>query len=201
MMRSALWLLLFMLPAGVHAQHIEARIGVFASTTLVRDDGASATLQRVLGSSTRVTSLRLAPAPMASVLVTTEMGVKTTLEAGLSAGYSQLRASNGTQEWNAQGTTTAGLSVGLRYRYWPRVSFTGGVGVTRFFSAKRGIFSEGSSLNPLAEAGTVIELPVPAPLHVAARVQTHTFGTPALRREGATDGKPLRFLLQLGVGR
>ena len=190
-----------LVPAAAHAQRIEARLGLFGSTTLVRDEGTSTALQRVLGTETRVTSMKLRVAPMASVLFTNALSERAVLEAGLSAGLTQLRASSGEQEWDAQSATVAGLGVGLRYRYWPRVWLTGGVGVTRFFSDSRGIFSEGSSINPLIEGGAFIELPLSFPLHVAARVQTHTFGTPALRREGANDGRPLRFVAQLGIGR
>ena len=201
MIRRFTFLLALLVPVLTSAQQIEARLGVLGSTTLVRDEGASHSLQRALGSTVSVTELKLGAAPMASVLVTTPIAVRTVIEASLSAGLAQLRASNRSADWDAQTATIAGLGVGLRYNYWRRVWLTGGFGVTRFFSDSRGIFSEGSSLNPLIEAGAMLWLPTSIPIHVAARLQTHTFGTPALRREGATDGKPTRFLIQLGVGR
>jgi len=55
---------------------------------------------------------------------------------------------------------------------------------------------------PLLEAGAVTRLPAATlPVHLSVRLQSHTFATPALRREGSSDGKPVRLLVQLGFGR
>ena len=184
------------------AQQLEARVGFMASTALVRDDGASNALARALGNiATDVTELKLRAAPVASVLVASGIGGRAALEGSMSLGFSQLIASNAESSWDAQNVTIGSLSVGVRYEYWRNIWLNGGVGVTRFFSDSRGIFSEGSSLNPLLEAGVMTRLPINLPMHVAARIQTHGFGTAALRREGAGDGKTLRFMLQLGFGR
>ena len=200
-------LTLFLLMAGVSAptaaQRVEARIGVMAGTTLVHAEAASPALERALGNIiTEATDLELRPAPVASVLLVLDLAPRTALEGSASAGLSKLRAANSESSWPGQTLTLAALGLGVRYHYHPSISINGGVGVTRFFSDSRGIFSQGGSANPLLEAGLRYRLPIKsAPLHLAARVQTHRFGTPALRREGASDGNATRFLLQLGVGR
>jgi hypothetical protein len=195
--------LILLTPAGAAAQRIEARIGVLAATTLVRDEGASGALQRALNLGTSApTELTLSPAPSGAVLVVQPIGPRTAIEAQGMVALSKLQAKNRENDWQAQQVSIAVLTVGLRYRYRGGVWLHGGVGVNRFFTESRGIFSDGSSVMPLIEVGAMTRIPAGAlPIHLAARVQTHTFGTPVLRREGANDGKPIRFLVQLGFGR
>ena len=89
----------------------------------------------------------------------------------------------------------------MRHQYWSRVALHGGLGLTRFFSESTGIFSQGSDLLPLLELGASTTIPVGAlPIRAGARLQTHTFGTPALQRDGVSDGRVIRLLLQVGIG-
>jgi hypothetical protein len=194
-------LLVFASPTA--AQRFEARIGVLASTILVRDEGASGALQRALNlGTTAPTELTLSPAPSGALLVVQPLGPRAAIEAQGMLALSRLRAKNRDEDWQAQQVSIAVLTVGLRYLYARGIWLHGGVGVNRFFSESRGIFSDGSSVLPLIEAGAMARVPVrTVPIHVAANLQTHTFGTPVLRREGANDGKPIRLLVQLGFGR
>lgn len=195
--------LLAMSASGASAQRLEARLGILVSTTLVRDEGSSGALQRALTlNSTSPTELRLAPAPAASVLLVHSLTARAALEGHGMLAISRLEARNRQAEWNAQDVSVASWGLGLRYQYLRFLSLNGGIGVTHFFTDSRGIFSDGSSIMPLLEAGAVTRLPAATlPVHLSVRLQSHTFGTPALRREGSNDGKPVRLLVQLGFGR
>lgn len=196
-------ILLALSSSSLSGQRLEARLGILVSTTLVRDEGSSGALQRALNlDSSSPTELRLAPAPAASVLLVHTLTTRTALEGHGMLAISRLEASNREAEWNAQDVSVASWGVGLRYQYRRYLALSGGIGATHFFTDSRGAFSDGSSIMPLLEAGAVARWPAGnLPVHFSVRLQSHTFGTPALRREGATDGKPVRLLLQLGFGR
>jgi hypothetical protein len=185
------------------AQRFEARLGVMVSSVLVRDEAATAGLARALGANVvGPTDLKLAPAPAASALMVGRLGTRTQVEVGGTFALSKLRASNEESDWEVQDVSVATATVGVRYQRWSSVALTAGAGATHFFSDDAGIFSEGNSLMPLVEIGALANIPVGAvPLHGVVRLQSHNFGTPALRREGAGEGKPVRLLVQVGFGR
>jgi hypothetical protein len=190
--------LLFLSGSGASGQRLEARLG-----TLVRDEGSSGALQRALSlDSSSPTELRLAPAPAASVLLVHPLTARVALEGHGMLAMTRVEARNREAEWNAQDVSVASAGVGLRYQYRRFLSLNAGIGATHFFTDSRGIFSDGSTVMPLLEAGAVTRLPAGTlPVHLSMRLQSHTFGTPALRREGSSDGKPVRLLVQLGFGR
>jgi hypothetical protein len=184
------------------AQHFEARLGVLASTVLVRDGGASAGLARALGATVLApTELKLSPAPAASALMVSALGARTQLELSGMFALSKLRASNDGGDWDVQDVSVATLTIGARYQRWRRFAVSLAAGGTHFFTDDRGIFSAGNGLMPLVELGALARIPAGTlPLHATVRVQSHNFGTPALRREAAGEGKPVRLLVQLGFG-
>jgi hypothetical protein len=190
-------------PGGLlSAQRLEARLGVQVSSTLVDDLGATGALTRGISAvySSPVT-LRLSPAPVVSVGLVHDIAQRAALELMGSVAVSKLNAATRDLEWHAQDVSMATLSTGVRFHYRPRLDLHGGLGLTRFFTESSGIFSEGSSTLPLLELGVSSRLPVGAlPVRASARVQAHTFGTPALRRDGATDGRVVRLLVQVGLG-
>jgi len=189
--------------APAAAQHFEARLGVMVSSVLVRDEAATAGLARALGATVLgPTDLKLVPAPAASALMVANLGARTQVEVSGTFALSKLRASNEEADWDVQDVSVATATVGVRYKRWSRVALTAGAGATHFFTDDAGIFSEGNSLMPLVEIGALTNIPVGTlPLHASVRLQSHTFGTPALRREAAGEGKPVRLLVQVGFGR
>lgn len=201
LLRVAAWCTLLVAQSAA-AQRFEARIGILASSTLVRDDGATGSLARALRETILApTKLTLAPAPAASALLVAGLGRRTVAEVNGTVALSKLRASNEDQEWDTQNVSLATLTVGVRYEYRRNIWLTGGFGATHFIADSRGIFSDGSGLMPLIELGALSRIPVGSvPLHATVRVQTHTFETPALRRDGGSQGRPVRLLVQLGVG-
>jgi hypothetical protein len=189
--------------APVAAQHFEARLGVMVSSVLVHDEAATAGLARALGATVLgPTDIKLAPAPAASAVMVSNLGARTQVEVNGTFALSKLRASNEEADWEVQDVSVASATVGVRYKRWSRVALTAGAGATHFFTDDTGIFSEGNSLMPLVEIGAFANVPVgTVPLHAIVKLQSHTFGTPALRREGAGEGKPVRLLVQVGFGR
>lgn len=146
-------------------------------------------------------SLELAPAPVATVGLVHGVATRTSLELMGSVAVSRLNAHSQDDKWRTQDVSLAALSASVRYEYWTHVNLHGGIGLTRFFSESTGIFNEGSDVLPLLELGVSIGLLLGAlPVRVGARLQTHTFGTPTLRRAGATNGRVGRLLIQVGIG-
>ena len=196
-----------LLPVGAPArqaaaQHFEARLGVLASTALVKDEGATRGLGNALGANVLgPTELKLVPAPAASALMVSSIGKRTQLEVSGMFALSKLRASNQGGDWDVQDVSVATITVGGRYQRWSNVALSVGAGATHFFTDDRGIFSEGNGLMPLVELGALARIPAGTlPLHATVRLQSHTFGTPALRREASSEGKPVRLLVQVGFG-
>ena len=173
------------------------------SSVLVRDEAATAGLARALGATVLgPTDLKLAPAPAASAVMVGNLGTRTQVEVNGTFALSKLRASNEEADWEVQDVSVATATVGVRYQRWSRIALTAGAGATHFFTDDAGIFSEGNGLMPLVEVGALAKIPAGAvPLLAAVRLQSHTFGTPALRREAASEGKPVRLLVQVGFGR
>ena len=194
---------LLTLPVGrLSAQRLEARLGIQISSPLVDDLGATPALARGISAdySSPVT-LKLSPAPVVSIGLVHDVSARANLELMGSIAVSKLNAATQDLEWHTQDVSMATLSTGVRYHYRPRLDLHGGLGLTRFFTESTGIFSEGSNLLPLLELGVSTQVPVGAlPVRAGARVQAHTFGTPALRRVGATDGRIVRLLVQVGLG-
>jgi hypothetical protein len=188
--------------APLHAQRLEARLGALLSSTLVEDPGPNSVLaQRIPADFVGPVKLKLAPAPVASVGLVQELTSQTALELMGSVAVSRLRAETAEGEWDTQDVSLASLGATIRYRYHPRIFLHGGIGVTRFLSEDTGVFSEGSSFLPLLELGASTSIPAGAlPIRAGVRLQTHTFGTPALRRDGANDGRVVRMLIQAGIG-
>jgi hypothetical protein len=184
------------------AQQLEARLGVLLSTPLARDLGASASLiQRIPANYRGPVSLELAPAPVATVGLVHGLAARTSLELMGSVAVSKLDAQSADVEWHTQDVSLAAVALSVRYQYMQRINLHGGIGLTRFFSESTGIFNAGSDVLPLIELGASTMVLVGAlPVRGGARLQTHTFGTPALRRAGATNGRVGRLLIQVGIG-
>jgi hypothetical protein len=184
------------------AQRLEARVGAMISSPLVKDLGPSASLAvRIPAEYRSPVTVKLLPAPIVSVGVVHDLSTRTGLELMGSVAVTKLRAETQENEWDTQDVSLAALALTVRYQYWQRIALHGGLGITRFFSESTGIFSEGSDLLPLLELGASATIPLGAlPIRAGARLQTHTFGTPALQRDGVTDGRIIRLLLQVGIG-
>ncbi len=184
------------------AQRIEARFGALFSSTLVEDLGAEPRLVSQYPADYQgPVRLQLAPAPLAAVAVLKDISPRMSLELAGMLAISKLRAKSRTDEWDVQDVSVAALTVGIRYLAWPRLTVHSGIGVTRFFSESSGIFREGNRGLPLLEIGASTRIPAGAlPVRVGVVLQTHTFGTPALRSERGSDGRVARVLLQAGIG-
>ena len=99
-----------------------------------------------------------------------------------SLAVSTLRAETEVNEWDMQDVSLAALSVSVRHQDWQRIALHGGLGITRLFSESTGIFSQGSRILPLLELAHPPQFHVGAlPIRAGARLQTHTFSTPAHR--------------------
>ncbi|MGH7461347.1 MAG: hypothetical protein ACREMA_10005 [Longimicrobiales bacterium] len=195
--------ILLVLNAGaLHAQRLEVRLGALASTALVEDLGPNSALaRRIPADDQGPVRLGLAPAPIATVGVVHDLSSHASLELMGSVAVSKLRAQTRDDEWDTQDISMAALTAGVRYQYRPRLYLHAGLGLTRFFSEDTGIFVDGTGMLPLLELGVSTSIPLRAlPLRAGARIQTHTFGTDALRRDGASDGRVARLLLQVGLG-
>ena len=202
-MRLALLALAFAVHAhALSAQRVEARLGALISSTLVEDLGATAALRfNIPVDYTSPVKIKLAPAPVASVGLVQDLNTRASLELIGSVAVSKLRVQSQDTEWDMQDVSLAALAASVRYAYRPRINLHGGIGLTRFISESAGIFSEGIGTEPLLELGVSTSVPVGAlPIRGGLRLQTHTFGTPALRRDGASDGRVLRLLIQVGIG-
>ena len=202
-MRLALIVCVLAVPARtLPAQRLEARLGGLVSSTLVEDLGANTVVQQLIRANySSPVKVKLAPAPVASVGLVQDLNARASLELMGSVAVSKLRAESQSDEWDMQDVSLAALSATVRYAYRPRINLHGGIGITRFFSEATGIFSEGIGTEPLLELGVSTSVPVGAlPIRGGVRLQTHTFGTPALQRDGASDGRVMRVLIQVGIG-
>ncbi|MGH7460626.1 MAG: hypothetical protein ACREMA_06310, partial [Longimicrobiales bacterium] len=200
--RALFALALSVLASDLRAQRVEARLGALISTTLVEDLGANAALQLNLPADyASPVKIKLAPAPVASVGLVQDLSPRVSLELMGSVAVSKLRAHSRAARWDMQDVSLAALSAAVRYAYRPRVNLHGGIGVTRFITESASIFSEGIDSEPLLELGVSTSIPAGAlPIRGAVRMQAHTFGTPALQRAGASNGRVLRLLIQAGIG-
>jgi len=194
-------LLLLLLPVPALAQRIEARAGVLFSMPLVEDEGGHIGIGNRYGVElTGPVTLSLAPTPLLSLSLLVPMRERTTIEFGGTYGLGKLVASDAVSDWDVQNTGLVSAVLDVRYQYTDVVDFIAGVGGTKFFSEKKGVFAEGSSLLPLVEVGAGAQRGFgPVILSLDARLQTHSFGTPVLRRDGGSDGKVIRGSIQLGV--
>jgi hypothetical protein len=158
-------------------------------------------VQRIPANFVGPLKLKLAPAPVASVGIVQDVSPRAAVELMGSVAVSRLRAETREDEWDTQDVSLASLNASVRYQYHPRIYLHGGLGVTRFLSEDTGVFSEGSSFLPMIELGASTTIPAGAlPIRAGVRMQTHTFGTPALRRDGGSDGRVVRLLIQAGIG-
>lgn len=194
-------LLLLTLPVQAFGQTIEARAGVLFSMPLVEDAGAHAGVGNQYGVElTGPVTLNLAPTPLLSLSVLLPMRERMTLEVGGTYGLGKLVASDAVTEWDVQNTGLVSAVIDMRYQYRESIDLLAGVGGTKFFSEKKGVFSEGSSIMPLIEVGAGARRGFgPVILSLDARLQSHSFGTPVLRRDGGSDGNVVRGSIQLGV--
>jgi hypothetical protein len=186
----------------VPGQRVEARLGALFSTTLAKDMGAEPSLiTRFPAEYQGPVKLKLAPAPLASVAVLKDISARASIELAGTIALSKLTAESRSAKWDVQDVSLAALTVGIRYQSWRQLALHGGIGVTRFFSEATGIFREGNRGLPMLEVGASSRLFAGAlPIRLGARIQTHTFGTPALRSARGSDGRVARLLLQAGIG-
>lgn len=184
------------------AQRVEARLGALFSTTLAEDLGAEPSLRSQFPAEYQgPVKLKLAPAPLASVAVLKDISARASIELAGTIALSKLTAESLDAQWDVQDVSLAALTVGIRYENWRRLALHGGIGVTRFFSESTGIFRDGNRGLPMLEVGASSKLFAGAlPIRLGVRVQTHTFGTPALRSARGNDGRVARVLLQAGIG-
>ena len=195
------------LPAGTTAQSakpgrpwFDAKIGVVFSSRLVRDAGAS----RIVGDSIPVdfaspVDVTLRPAPVITLSAGYPLRERSAVELSASYGLGRIVASDGRTEWDVQDAGMATAVVGLRHGLRPWLNLHGGLGATQYVSESRGLFAEGSDIQPLLEIGASTEFDLPVRVLLDARLQAHSFGTAALREDGADSGRIVRLLIQGGV--
>ena len=201
-MRIVLLLAVLVPAQTLTAQRVEARLGALFSTTLAEDLGADPSLVNQFPAEYQgPVKLKLAPAPLASVAVLKDISSRASIELAGTIALSKLKAESRDAQWDVQDVSLAALTIGIRYQYWRRIALHGGIGVSRFFSESTGIFRDGNRGLPMLEVGASGRLFAGAlPIRLGARVQTHTFGTPALRNARGSDGRVARILLQAGIG-
>lgn len=178
----------------------DAKLGVVFSSRLVRDNVASVVVGREIpvGFAPPV-ELELSPAPVITLSAGYPLRPRSSVEASASYGLGRIVARDATSEWDVQEAGLATAAVGLRHTLSPWLDLHGGVGVTKYVAESRGIFAAGSDVHPLVEFGASTQLDLPVKVLFEARMQAHSFGTAALRRDGGSNGQVLRLLLQTGV--
>ena len=192
--------------SGAAAQQVEtrpwfdAKLGVALSSRLVRDAVAS----KVVGDSIPVdfaspVDVKLRPSPVITLSAGFPLSGRSAVEASASYGLGRIFATDGAAEWDVQDAGLATAIVGLRQTVKPWLDLHGGVGATKFFSESRGLFSAGSDVQPIFEVGASTQFDLPVRVLLDARLQAHTFGTEALRQDGASDGRVMRLVIQGGV--
>jgi hypothetical protein len=191
------------IPRFAHAQGglvVELRIGAMASTPLVVDTIVRTSVLRQLGITNReATGERVTQA----VSPTAEVSVRTMLQPALSleavAGYTLARLHSSASDANVQNTGVPHAGISLRYEVRERLHVRGGFGGLRYGEGS-GMLRDAGGIQPMIHgAAGATALALGRAVSVELFVQGHSFGTPALRRAGGTDGRVLRFGVRGGA--
>lgn len=178
----------------------DAKLGIVFSSRLVQDAVASNAIgTRIPVGFSSPVDVRLQPAPVITLSAGYPLRGRSAVEVSASYGLGGIVAQDGESEWDVQDVGLATAVVGLRQGVRPWLDLHGGFGVTKYVSESRGIFSAGSDIQPVAEVGASTRFDLPVPVLLEGRLQAHTFGTEALRRDGASNGRVLRLVIQGGV--
>jgi hypothetical protein len=179
---------------------VELRVGAMASTPLVVDTIVRTSVLRQLGVTNRAA---VEERVTQSVSPTAEVSVRTMLQPALSleavAGYTLARLHSSASAMNVQNTGVPHAAISLRYEVRERAYVRGGFGGLRYGDGS-GMLRDAGGIQPMIHAAagasaTTRGLAMSAELFA----QGHSFGTPALRRAGGTDGRVLRFGARAGV--
>lgn len=192
-----------MVPLPLSAQRMElhARAGVAVSSPLVRDAIAVATMTEAVGAPVDDEARAFpAPAPVMGGSARVFFWPDVALEAGVDWAWSELRAEDGAGARRVQGMGVLQGGFGVSWAVRPALELGAGAGFLSYRTAERGLFAGGSDVSPTLEAriGWMPSL-WSRRITVLGSVQTHRFGTPALRREGGSDGAVTRLGLTARV--
>ena len=180
------------------AQSVQVRIGAFVASPLLKDALSSLAVDTTIkGTRSDGITIKQSVSPIATVALRIPMRTRTSLELSGSVARSQLKGSDGLQNWNAGNLTIANAGLSLGYLYRTSLTLHGGVGFTRFFAPDIGMFSRKNPIRPMLEGG------VSAPINVAkhaieidVRAQSHAFG---IGEAGSSDGNVTRIVAQVGT--
>jgi hypothetical protein len=180
---------------------VQVRLGAFMATTLIDDAVSSRALDdSIPGVRSNSIQLKQKPGPIGTVALRVPLRATTQLEVSASAARSLVRGDDELESWDVANVTIGNFVIGFGYLYRNTVAMHAGVGLTRLFAEERALFSKGNSIKPLVEAGLSSSLGVAGvPIDLDLRVQSHSYGTAALRDSGGADGSVMRGVLQIGT--
>jgi hypothetical protein len=138
--------------------------------------------------------------PPLGVGVRTSLRPRLVLDADVDVALSELRVTGGEGERGLQSVAVIEVGAAVSRAVRPRIEVGGGAGVTAYFTAREGLFRDGSRIAPLVSARLSWTPPVADDrIALVARGQVHRFGTPAIREAGGTDGMVSRAAIQMRI--
>jgi hypothetical protein len=186
--------------AGAQTVGVEVRGGWAASTPLVEDLVATPALRSQLGSRFEG-SVEAVPGggPLIGMAVRRQLRPRVVLELSGAWTFSELRARDASGTRDVQDLGVAHATVGVRYGFGA-VELGGGFGAIKYVSEERGLFAEGSDIQPVLEAGAGVALPLAdGRVGIRATGQFHRFGLNILRSPGSEDGGVLRGAVMASI--
>jgi hypothetical protein len=171
------------------------------ATTLVSDAVSSRALDdSIPGVRSNLIELRQQPGPIGTLAFRMPLRSRTQLEVSASVAHSVVRGNDGLESWDVANVTVGNFVIGFGYLYRSVVAVRAGVGFTRLFAEERALFNKGNSVKPLLEGGLSSSVGVAGvPIDLDLRLQSHSYGTAALRDSGGSDGNVFRAVLQVGT--
>ncbi|HUF49999.1 MAG TPA: hypothetical protein VMN60_04140 [Longimicrobiales bacterium] len=181
----------------MHAQRVElsGRAGVALSSPLVDDLIGTAPARQLLGGAVdRRVRVTPAPGPGAGVGVRVAFWPRAVLEGTLDWVATELRVQEDERERSLQRLDVVQVTVGASWSVNETVQLGGATGLLRYVTAERGIFAGGSDVSPLVGVRVVVTPPAwSRRAGLIVNMQTHRFGTQAMRDRGGLDGVVTRL--------
>jgi len=173
---------------------VEIHTGVAVSSRLAREPEAA-------GGGGDAATLSPAPAPVLGLAVRTPLRPRLELEAAADWTPTRLEGSVAGAEWTAHDLSVVHGIVALRRLLGERYFVQGGIGAIHYSAPAEGLFRDGGTTAPVAEAAGGGEWQIGGRLRLVARLwaQYHRFGTAALREAGGEDGGVARAGIRFGA--
>jgi hypothetical protein len=173
---------------------VEIHTGFAVSSRLAREPEPA-------GDGAGVATLAPAPAPVLGFAVRTPLRPRLEVEAAAGWTPTRLEGSTAGAEWTAHDLSVLHGVVALRRLLGERLFVQGGIGAIHYSAPAEGLFQDGGTTTPVAEAAGGGEWHLGGRLRLVARLwaQYHRFGTPALREAGGEDGGVARAGIRFGA--